>query len=227
MAKKPHEIYKQAEERHQRELRREKVKENRKIAKEYFRQERNARLPRLIITIIVFIILVGTFTGLYMNYDYDVDFTPREFSNIDISSSVDINSSAIKNSLLSFFSFLGSTSTALTSVTNSIVSDNSFADDYITNLYNSGYNHLFANYNWFKATFYAMQLKQYLKAVNDLNYWDVISYKVPQAHWEIAHLQDLIDLSEHYGWNALEVHNKFVELKCCHQYNGVKYIYCE
>ena len=232
MAKKPYEIQKQAEERHQRELRREKVKENRKIAKEYFRQERNARLPSFIITLVSFILIIGIFVGLAASYDYDLSGKyVRNFYEIDMRAARDSLSDVMLVSYYSFFNSLSSISQSL-DVTRSKVLSFYSPDyylsqeytDYITQLYYDCCVYIDKNNNSvIKRWWYKQQLKH--------EFIDVLvgggNYKTEIRANEILHSRNIPFINIDFGVDLLSLHNNLISYSVCHCYDDVLYCYCE
>ena len=229
----PVEIQKRAEKRFERTKRQEKVKENRKIIKEFNRQERNARLPGFIITIIVFVLFIGVFTGLYTQYDYELELKPKEFTEINIVESSEVLSAQLNNAFFTFFTTLNDVSSLADTTFNFVFSNNDLSDKPDVNLY-------------------LLSLKQ--KALVDISEKNIFiryimqsgldielkAYANPDAllikkgyfikgrfHKDYAHLLELKSYSELYpSWDVEKIHNDFVDLEICHRYNGELYKYC-
>ena len=211
----------------------DKAKERHKANKEYRKFERRDRLPRFIITLIIFIIFVGVFSGLYTLFDFELDFKFRDFSEVDISTPSALISLDISNAFYNFFSTLDDISSLSNSVVSLLhspnLSDNAQVNIYLKNLRNTSEQYLKENSDWFARIGLKSRLKRLITTYGNPEAVEAIPANhmvIPKFHLDFAHSIDISNIANVYGWDALLLHNDFLNLEICHKYNGVLYEFC-
>lgn len=210
----------------------DRAKDKHKVNKEYRKLEKRDKLPGFIITIIVFVLFVGVFTGLYTQYDYELELSPKEFNNIDISDSSKVLGSRLENSFLSFFLTLDNISSSADSVINFISANNTLSDDSEVNLYLFNLKRIALlhidneSYNSLMKFSTKQALNKFISAYANYNYSYVSGFSTGWKHLNFAHNYDFEDICAAHGWDAELEHENFVNYKICHYYLGNEYFYC-
>lgn len=208
----------------------EKANESYKVHKEYRKLQKRDKLPGFIITIIVFVIFVGVFAGLYTQFNFELDFDYKEYEDIDISTSSDILSGQLQNAFLSFFTTLSKTSSLASNTVSTVFTDkfseNTDVSIYLLTLSTSSEKYITENYSFFNRLRYKDKLHHVLSSYGDPSYTYLFQLVRGRSHLEYSHLSDLTEYSRIFGWDSNAVHLKFVELNICHVYNGEKFYCC-
>ena len=214
----------------------EKAQESYKVHKEYRKLEKRDKLPGFIITIIIFVIFIGVFAGLYTQFDFELDFNPREHTEIDVSAPSKVLSAQMQNAFLSFFTTLKNVSSLADSAVHTAFSFNTLSDEPDVNVYLLNLKEVALTYiDTVSDPLYRLtlnnDLNKYLKALSNpdrIYIWEGYFIK-GNFHKDYVHFRDLDKLycdTLFPCWNAEDIHIKFVELELCHKYNGELYKFC-
>ena len=212
----------------------DRAKDRYKVYKEYRKLEKRDKLPGFIITIIVFVLFIGVFTGLYTHYDYELDLKPKEFKEINVLDSSKVVSKQLKNGFITFFLTLDKASSLSDTAFDIVVSNDNLSDNpdvnvYLLSLKNQAY--LDAEKSNLAFAFVEKQhVNYFIRAYSNpdaINLYKGYFIK-GSFHKAYAHVELIVAKETCFpSWNLDEVHNKFVELEICHRYNGELYKYCK
>lgn len=210
----------------------DRAKDRYKVNKEYRKLEKRDKLPSFIITIIVFVLFIGVFTGLYTQYDYELELKPKEFTEINIVESSEVISAKLENSFVDFFIALSDITNLASKGTSylsnySSVSDNPEIDTYLKRLQADSKVYLKNNYGFLKRLTLTQELGYYIDSFGNPDvFYTVKGLEPGVVHSAYAHNRNLEDIAAMFGWNSDVVHAKFLDFNICHVYHGEFYHYC-
>lgn len=210
----------------------DRAKDRYKANKEYRKLEKRDKLPNFIITIVVFILFIGIFLGLYNSADYDLkDYYVKNFHHIDMISARDSLSNVMNLSFSSFFLTLGEISSAVNDTRDKYFSAYTVSfygseeyTAYISFLYMDCCNYINENYPFLIRWYVRRVLQQ--EVINRLT---ILKSDRQNQYFKSIHIANIPYVNPNiydFGIDVTLLHDNLVKYSFCHCYNDVLYCYC-